>query len=172
MIPPLALLAGPGAPSLPPSNCAKFAGAGVFPLLRRCAAPWLGYAQPEAQNKSSAFGGRWRLAVVQDAPHSKFRKKLHVAIPCVLDWADFSVVAPTSAAPLPGMGHCRLLTPHRTHVARGPMTQTANRQASSVLAQRTPARSTCGGRSSGTDMNRVAAARTTGCCRKSAPGSH
>jgi hypothetical protein len=29
------------------------------PSLRRYAAPWLGYyAQPEAQNKSSAFGGR------------------------------------------------------------------------------------------------------------------
>jgi hypothetical protein len=36
-----------------------------------------------------------------------------------------------------------------------------NRQAS--LAQRTPARSTGADRPSGTDMNRVAAARTTGC---------
>jgi hypothetical protein len=50
-----------------------------------------------------------------------------------------------------------------------------NRQASSSLAQRTPARSTGGDRPSGTDMNRVmplAAARTTGCYRKSVPGSH
>jgi len=46
-----------------------------------------------------------------------------------------------------------------------------NSQARSSLAQRTPARSTGGDRPSGTDMNRVAAARTTGCYRKSVPGT-
>ena len=38
-------------------------------------------------------------------------------------------------------------------------------------AQRTLARSSAGGRPSGTDMNRVAAARTTGCYHKSVPGT-
>jgi hypothetical protein len=41
---------------LPPSNCIKFAGVEapppLRPPLRRCAAPWLGYAQPEAQIKA------------------------------------------------------------------------------------------------------------------------
>jgi hypothetical protein len=44
----------PGSPRDPllPINCAKFAGAGASPPpcappLRRCAAPWLGYAQPK-----------------------------------------------------------------------------------------------------------------------------
>ena len=40
---------------LPPSNCAKIAGAGAFPPLhtplRRCAAPWLGYAQPKTPKR-------------------------------------------------------------------------------------------------------------------------
>jgi hypothetical protein len=47
----------PGRPRvpLPPSNCAKIAGAGAFPPLRpplrRCAAPWLGYAQPKTPKR-------------------------------------------------------------------------------------------------------------------------
>jgi hypothetical protein len=45
-----------------------------------------------------------------------------------------------------------------------------NRQARSSLP-RTPARSTGGDRPSGTDMKRVAAARTTGCYRKLVPGT-
>ena len=36
---------------LPPSNCAKIAGAGASPPLRRCAAPWLGYAQPKTPKR-------------------------------------------------------------------------------------------------------------------------
>ena len=39
------------------------------------------------------------------------------------------------------------------------------------MAQREPARSTGGDRPSGTDMKRVAAARTTGRYRKSVPGT-
>jgi hypothetical protein len=53
---------------------------------------------------------------------------------------------------------------------RGPTTQTPRPVASS-LAQRTPARSTGGDHPSGTDMEHVAAARTTGCYRKSVPGA-
>ena len=47
----------PGRPRgpLPPSNCAKIAGAGAFPPLRpplrRYAAPWLGYAQPKTPKR-------------------------------------------------------------------------------------------------------------------------
>jgi hypothetical protein len=44
-------------------------------------------------------------------------------------------------------------------------------QASSSLAQREPARSTGGDRPGGTDMKRVAAARTTGRYRKPVPGT-
>ena len=46
----LGLVGPPGRPRgpLPPSNCAKIAWA----------TPWLGCTQPEASQKSSAFGGR------------------------------------------------------------------------------------------------------------------
>jgi hypothetical protein len=54
-------------------------------------------------------------------------------------------------------------------------TQTARPVRESGLAQRTPAQSTGGRRRrprpSGTGMNRVAAARTTGCYSKSVPGN-
>jgi hypothetical protein len=55
---------------------------------------------------------------------------------------------------------------------QGLATGDPNRQASSsALPQRTSARSTGGDRPSGTDMERVAAARTTWCYRKSVPGT-
>jgi hypothetical protein len=47
----LALLAGPGALSRP-ATAQNSLGVAPPPPLRRCAAPWLGYAQPEAQIKA------------------------------------------------------------------------------------------------------------------------
>jgi hypothetical protein len=58
------------------------------------------------------------------------------------------------------------------YAAPHPRPDDPNHQATSSLAQRIPARSTGGNRPSGTDMNRVAAARTTGCYRKSVPVNH
>ena len=56
------LFGPPGRPRdpLPPSNCAKFAGAGASPPLRpaplrRCAAPWLGYAQPKTPKRGGVI---------------------------------------------------------------------------------------------------------------------
>jgi hypothetical protein len=78
------------------------------------------------------------------------------------------VPPPTApAAAPPGMEHCRLRSKHRFHVAWR-RTQ-PNSQTRSRLAQRTPARSTGGDCPSGTDMKRVAAARTTGCYRNRNP---
>jgi hypothetical protein len=65
--------------------------------------------------------------------------------------------------------HCiGISCPHRTAPTRP---DEPNRQARSSLPQRTPVRSTGGDRPSGTEMKRVAAARTTGCYRKSVPGT-
>jgi hypothetical protein len=91
----------PGRPRdpLPPSSCAKFAGAGAFPPLRpplrRCAALWLGYAQPQVPKKTppSAFGGRYiEQRGRRRTAHSKPRKKCHVVIPFRCVPPDMAVV--------------------------------------------------------------------------------
>jgi hypothetical protein len=87
---------------LRPSKCAKFAGAGV-PPPPHC-------AQPEGSPKKSSARAedRGQPQSKQDAPHkSKTRKKLHAhaAIPCVLDWAGFSVVASAPFVPPPLVPH-------------------------------------------------------------------
>ena len=54
---------------------------------------------------------------------------------------------------------------------RGPTANDEPNRQASLGAQRTLAWSSAGGRPSGTNMNRVAAARTTECHRKSVPGT-